>query len=171
MRVPFHKMHGAGNDFVVVDERASPLALTAAPIAALADRRTGIGCDQLITLQPAPGADALMRIFNPDGSEAGACGNATRCVADLLFRETGRPDQAIRTVAGLLPPSCWPTAGSASTWGRPRSAGGTSRSRARPTRCTCRCRATRRRPPWATRTPRSSAPSWTSAGARPGHRA
>ncbi len=103
MRVPFHKMHGAGNDFVVIDVRASPLAMTATLAAALADRRTGIGCDQLITLHPAPGADALMRIYNPDGSEAGACGNATRCVADLLFRQTGRPDLAIRTVSGLLP--------------------------------------------------------------------
>ena len=103
MRVPFQKMHGAGNDFVVVDERAAPLGLTGAAIAALADRRTGIGCDQFIALGPADGADAAIRIFNADGSTAGACGNATRCVADLLFRETGQPSQAIRTAAGVLP--------------------------------------------------------------------
>ena len=103
MRIPFHKMHGAGNDFVVVDERAAPLGLTAALIAALADRHTGIGCDQFIALSQADNAGATMRIFNADGSAAGACGNATRCVADLLFRETGQPDQAIRTAAGVLP--------------------------------------------------------------------
>ncbi len=102
MRVPFQKMHGAGNDFVLVDERQAPLGLTARRVAALADRHTGIGCDQFIVLGHAEGADAAMRIFNPDGGEAGACGNATRCVADLLFRETGRPAQAIRTIAGVL---------------------------------------------------------------------
>ncbi len=102
MRVPFHKMHGAGNDFVVVDEREAALGLSPLRVAALADRHTGIGCDQFIALGRAADADATMRIFNPDGSEAGACGNATRCVADLLFRETGRTGQAIRTVAGIL---------------------------------------------------------------------
>jgi diaminopimelate epimerase len=103
MVVPFHKMHGAGNDFVVVDERAGPLGLTPARVAALADRRTGIGCDQFIVMRRAEDADVFMQIFNPDGSEAGACGNATRCVADLLFRETGRRNQSIRTMSGLLP--------------------------------------------------------------------
>ncbi|HXT80033.1 MAG TPA: diaminopimelate epimerase [Acetobacteraceae bacterium] len=104
MRVSFVKMHGCGNDFVILDERASPLGLTPARAAAVANRRTGIGCDQLITLEPPPpGADVFMRIRNPDGSEAGACGNATRCVTDLLARETGRTSQAIRTVSGDLP--------------------------------------------------------------------
>jgi len=103
-------MHGCGNDFVVFDERLAPLGLTPARVAAIANRRTGIGCDQLITLEPAaepaapgvPGADAFMRIRNPDGTEAGACGNATRCVAALLSRETGRRHLVIRTVAGDL---------------------------------------------------------------------
>lgn len=106
MPTPFVKMHGAGNDFVVIDERARPLGLSAGQVTALADRRTGIGCDQFITLEPPPpgtDADLFMRIRNPDGSEAGACGNATRCVADLLFEENGRPYQVIRTVAGDLP--------------------------------------------------------------------
>lgn len=101
----FLKMHGAGNDFVVFDERARPLGFTPALAAALADRRTGVGCDQFITVEPAPpgsGADAFMRIRNPDGAEAGACGNATRCVAWLLAQESGRPSQTIRTVAGNL---------------------------------------------------------------------
>ena len=106
MEACFVKMHGCGNDFVVFDERARTLGFTPARAAALADRRTGIGCDQFITIERPPAgsnADAFMRIRNPDGAEAGACGNATRCVADLLFRESGRRIQVIRTVAGNLP--------------------------------------------------------------------
>ncbi len=102
----FEKMHGCGNDFVVLDGRAAPLGITPARAAALADRRRGIGCDQLIIIEPAPegsGADAFMRIRNPDGAEAGACGNATRCVVEKLARETGRRHQVIRTIAGNLP--------------------------------------------------------------------
>jgi diaminopimelate epimerase len=102
----FLKMHGCGNDFVVFDERAGPLGLTPRRAAAIADRRTGVGCDQFIAIEPAPAnsnADAFMRIRNPDGAEAGACGNATRCVVDLLARETGRRVQVIRTTAGNLP--------------------------------------------------------------------
>jgi len=98
-------MHGTGNDFVVLDERGGRLGLTPAQIAALADRRTGIGCDQLILITPPPAgspADAFMHIYNPDGSEAGACGNATRCVAFLLATETGRHHLLIRTIAGEL---------------------------------------------------------------------
>ena len=105
MRVPFRKMHGCGNDFVVFDERSGALGFTPARAAALADRHTGIGCDQFITIEPPPpctDADAFMRIRNPDGTEAGACGNATRCVASLLATETGRSHQVIRTVAGNL---------------------------------------------------------------------
>jgi diaminopimelate epimerase len=105
MNAPFLKMHGCGNDFVVLDERAGSLGLTAARAAAIADRRTGIGCDQFIAIEPAQpgsGADAFMRIRNPDGSEAGACGNATRCVAHLLSAETGRALTTIRTIAGDL---------------------------------------------------------------------
>jgi diaminopimelate epimerase len=102
----FVKMHGCGNDFVVLDERAAALGITPARAAVLADRRRGIGCDQLIIIEPPPegsGADAFMRIRNPDGAEAGACGNATRCVVEKLARETGRRHQVIRTVAGNLP--------------------------------------------------------------------
>jgi diaminopimelate epimerase len=106
MRARFVKMHGCGNDFVVFDERALPLGFTPARAAAIADRRTGIGCDQFITIERAPEASdaaAFMRIRNPDGAEAGACGNATRCVASLLAAETGEARQTIRTVAGNLP--------------------------------------------------------------------
>jgi diaminopimelate epimerase len=105
MRVPFVKMHGCGNDFVVLDERAGALGLTPARAAALADRRRGIGCDQLISIEPPPeGSDAaaFMRIRNPEGSEAGACGNATRCVAALLAGESGRSRHLIRTIVGDL---------------------------------------------------------------------
>jgi diaminopimelate epimerase len=107
----FLKMHGCGNDFVVFDERAGALGLTARRAAAIADRRIGVGCDQFIAIEQAPegsNADAFMRIRNPDGSEAGACGNATRCVVDLLARETGRRVQVIRTVAGNLPSEALP---------------------------------------------------------------
>jgi diaminopimelate epimerase len=105
MHVPFIKMHGSGNDFVVLDERAASLGLTARQVAAIADRRKGVGCDQLITMErPPPGSDAdvFMRIRNADGSEAGACGNATRCVARLLHEESGQPAPRIETTAGLL---------------------------------------------------------------------
>jgi diaminopimelate epimerase len=103
--VRFLKMHGCGNDFVVLDERHGALGITPTRAAAIADRRTGVGCDQFIVIEPPPAqsdADAFMRIRNPDGSEAGACGNATRCVAHLLAHETGRLTQIIRTTSGDL---------------------------------------------------------------------
>ncbi|MBO1081391.1 diaminopimelate epimerase [Roseomonas haemaphysalidis] len=106
--IPFRKMHGLGNDFVVVDARKpetlGPLGVSPARAAAVADRHRGIGCDQFIVLEPTgPGADVFMRILNPDGSEAGACGNATRCVAQLLMAETGREQVTVRTLRGELP--------------------------------------------------------------------
>jgi diaminopimelate epimerase len=105
----FRKMHGLGNDFVVLDGRAAPLGLTSAQIVALADRRRGIGCDQLIILEPPPpGADVFMRIHNPDGAEAGACGNATRCIASLLAAETGKARVVVRTISGDLPSEAMP---------------------------------------------------------------
>jgi diaminopimelate epimerase len=97
-RLSFIKMHGLGNDFVVVDRRAGGPALDAAAVRALADRRTGVGCDQLVVLEPSTRAHVRMRIYNPDASEAGACGNATRCVAALLGG-----DVTVETSAGLLP--------------------------------------------------------------------
>ncbi|HMO69921.1 MAG TPA: diaminopimelate epimerase [Novosphingobium sp.] len=98
MRQDFIKMHGLGNDFVVLDGRAHPLpAMDARLAAALADRRKGIGCDQLIVLEPSAAADFRMRIFNSDGSEVEACGNATRAVG-LLH---GSP-ATIETLGGLL---------------------------------------------------------------------
>jgi diaminopimelate epimerase len=105
VRTQFVKMHGTGNDFVVLDERGGRLGLTPAQAAALADRRTGIGCDQLILIAPPPAgspADVFMHIYNPDGSEAGACGNATRCVGALLAAETGRHHLMVQTISGEL---------------------------------------------------------------------
>jgi diaminopimelate epimerase len=103
-KISFLKMHGLGNDFVVLDGRRTAIAVDAATARVLADRRTGIGCDQVILLEPPrhPDAQVLMRIHNPDGSEAEACGNATRCVADVLRRETGDTRVQIETIAGLL---------------------------------------------------------------------
>ena len=84
----FHKMHGLGNDFVIFDARAGAIEMNEARARAIADRRTGIGCDQLILLEPSEAADVRMRIFNADGGEVEACGNAARCVALLEGGET-----------------------------------------------------------------------------------
>jgi diaminopimelate epimerase len=102
--MPFLKMHGLGNDFVVIDARRRTIALDAARARAIADRRMGIGCDQLIVIEPARNnlADAFMRIRNADGGEVEACGNATRCVAEFLMKEGGRDHVIIETLAGLL---------------------------------------------------------------------
>ena len=83
MRRPFHKMHGLGNDFVIIDAREEPFDVTPSLSRAIADRRTGVGCDQLIVLEPSETADLRMRIWNSDGGEVEACGNATRCVVQL----------------------------------------------------------------------------------------
>lgn len=93
----FTKMHGLGNDFVVIDARTHAVAMTPARARAIADRKTGIGCDQLILIEPSQQADAKMRIFNADGSEVEACGNAARAVA-LWLGGTSR----VETLGGLL---------------------------------------------------------------------
>ena len=102
--VAFRKMHGLGNDFVVLDARARPIAVTPDAARAVGNRHTGVGFDQLIVMEPpGEGADVFMRILNPDGSEAGACGNATRCIASLVAEEAGRDRVVVRTIAGDLP--------------------------------------------------------------------
>ena len=99
MRVPFIKMHGLGNDFVVLDGRETHLPeISARAASRIADRREGIGCDQLIVLVPSENADFRMRIFNSDGSEVGACGNASRAVA-LLHGKAARVETAGGTIA------------------------------------------------------------------------
>jgi diaminopimelate epimerase len=101
---PFIKMHGLGNDFVVLDARDGALAVSAAAARAIGDRHRGVGFDQLLVLEPPRHADAdvFLRILNADGSEAEACGNGTRCVAYLMAREKGRERIVVETVAGLL---------------------------------------------------------------------
>ena len=97
MKTRFHKMHGLGNDFVVIDARETPVAMPPARAHAIADRKTGIGFDQLILLEPSDVADVKMRIFNADGGEVEACGNATRCIALLMERAAD-----IETMGGIL---------------------------------------------------------------------
>jgi diaminopimelate epimerase len=101
--IPFHKMNGLGNDFLVVDARSGQVRPRPEVIRRLADRANGVGFDQFITIEPTrSGADAFMRIDNADGGEVEACGNGTRCVGWLLMRESGRNAAAVETVAGLL---------------------------------------------------------------------
>lgn len=97
-------MHGLGNDFVVLDARARAIELSDARVRAIADRRLGVGCDQLIVVSAAADAraDVTMRIRNADGSEVAACGNATRCVAAMLMEENGVDHAIIQTRAGLM---------------------------------------------------------------------
>ena len=94
---PFLKMHGLGNDFVVFDARETPLQLTATQVRGLSDRRTGIGCDQLIIVEPSDTATVRARFWNCDGEEVGACGNGSRAVAALVGGEA-----SIETAGGLL---------------------------------------------------------------------
>jgi diaminopimelate epimerase len=103
MSVAFFKMNGLGNDFVVLDARAQNLKISPEAARRIGDRHRGVGFDQLLVIEPGKaGADATMRIWNPDGSVAEACGNGTRCVADLLLKESGRTSLALQTAGGLL---------------------------------------------------------------------
>ena len=88
MATKFDKMHGLGNDFVILDARSAAVAITPVIAKALADRHTGIGCDQLILLEPSSEADLKMRIWNHDGGEVQSCGNASRCVVALTGAKT-----------------------------------------------------------------------------------
>ncbi len=125
MRASFAKMHGLGNDFVVLDTREQPLPpMTPAIVRALADRYTGIGCDQLVLLAPSARADLRMRIYNADGDEVAACGNATRAVALRHARANGANgpigrEVRIETASGILAARAT-DAGIAVDMGRPR---------------------------------------------------
>ncbi len=103
MGVSFFKMNGLGNDFVVVDARARKVSFSAEAARRIGDRHRGVGFDQLLSIEPGNGqGDVVMRIWNPDGSLAEACGNGTRCVADLLLSELGKSVVKISTSGGLL---------------------------------------------------------------------
>jgi len=102
--LPFMKMHGLGNDFVVIDARAGAVDITPALAARIADRHRGVGFDQLAIIGPGDGeADAVLSFLNADGSASATCGNATRCIARHLMDETGRAALTLRTDRGLLP--------------------------------------------------------------------
>jgi diaminopimelate epimerase len=100
--LPFMKMHGLGNDFVVIDARETAVTMTSPLAAALADRQRGVGFDQLAVIHSDDGADLSLIFYNADGSTAGACGNATRCVARYEMGRTGKRALTIRTERGLL---------------------------------------------------------------------
>jgi diaminopimelate epimerase len=100
--IAFRKMNGLGNDFVVLDARTHALRLEPDAVRAIADRKEGIGCDQIIALEPSDKADVFMRIWNADGGEVGACGNAARCVAALVAAERGKPEISIETESAVL---------------------------------------------------------------------
>lgn len=99
--IDFVKMHGLGNDFMVLDQRGAAFDLEPRLICALADRRRGVGFDQLVVIRSDPEADALVLFFNADGTPSGACGNGTRCAARLVAGDQPRP-LLLRTVAGML---------------------------------------------------------------------
>lgn len=99
---PFRKMNGLGNDFVVLDARRRPLSIDEAKARAIADRQTGIGCDQLIVMELSASADVRMRIWNNEGFEVESCGNASRCIADLIFSEKSSSRATIDTLGGFL---------------------------------------------------------------------
>ena len=98
----FRKMNGLGNDFVVLDARARPLSISQELARAIADRKTGVGCDQLIVIEPSATADVRMRIWNNEGFEVESCGNASRCIANILFAEKRQPVATIDTKGGFL---------------------------------------------------------------------
>ncbi|SDO89660.1 diaminopimelate epimerase [Lutimaribacter pacificus] len=100
--IPFMKMHGLGNDFVVLDARARAVAMTPGLARAMADRHRGVGFDQLAVIEPSDTADARLVFYNADGSLSAACGNATRCIARHIMDETGKTDLTLATDRGTL---------------------------------------------------------------------
>jgi diaminopimelate epimerase len=98
----FVKMHGAGNDFVIIDSRGGATVTTARLAKAVGDRNRGVGFDQLAEIRDCDDADYALDFWNSDGSRAGACGNASRCVADLVMQGTGRDSVTFRTERGVL---------------------------------------------------------------------
>lgn len=102
MQLAFKKMHGTGNDFVVMDARAQPLELSPEQARFIADRRLGVGCDTVVVLRHSEHADIAVQFFNADGSISGTCGNASRCIGHILSTETGREKVRIETAGGIV---------------------------------------------------------------------
>ena len=98
----FLKMHGLGNDFVVLDARKDSFDIEIVEIQAISDRNIGIGCDQILVLKNSERADVFMQIYNSDGTESGACGNGARCIAQHMMKELGRDNITIETQTGVL---------------------------------------------------------------------
>ena len=103
--LPFMKMHGLGNDFVVVDERGIAPRVDEAIAVSIADRHRGVGFDQLAVLSETPDADLRLVFWNSDGSQSAACGNATRCIARYVMDQTGATALTLQTERGILPVS------------------------------------------------------------------
>ena len=102
MSRPFLKMNGLGNDFVVVEARSAPFHPSIEEARTIADRKIGVGCDQILAIEPSAKADVFMRIWNADGGEVGVCGNGARCVGWLLLEASGRDQATIETGGGIL---------------------------------------------------------------------
>jgi diaminopimelate epimerase len=102
MKKPFIKMHGLGNDFVVLDSTKNQYNINKASIQLIANRKFGVGCDQVIEMKHSDKEDIYMKIYNADGTEAEACGNAARCIAGLLFASSPKKAVSIETIAGVL---------------------------------------------------------------------
>jgi diaminopimelate epimerase len=100
--IAFRKMNGLGNDFVVIDARERPVSISEEQARAIANRKTGIGCDQLIVMEKSSLADVRMRIWNAEGGEVESCGNASRCIADIVMTENGSDAATIDTKGGFL---------------------------------------------------------------------
>ena len=98
----FRKMHGLGNDFVIIDARTESVILTPARISEICDRNFGVGCDLLTVLENSENACVFARFYNADGSESASCGNATRCVADIVMSDTGKNSCNVETGNGVL---------------------------------------------------------------------
>jgi diaminopimelate epimerase len=105
--IPFIKMHGAGNDFVVVECRVEEFNLSDSDIKEICNRQKGVGCDQLVLLKASSVADVRVEFYNGDGSKSGACGNGTRCVASLIMMQNEEPTATIETGGGIL--ECYAT--------------------------------------------------------------
>jgi diaminopimelate epimerase len=116
----FRKMHGLGNDFVVIDQRGRETALTPGLVRAIGDRHRGVGFDQLAEILPGGKTTVAVRFWNADGSRAQACGNATRCIADLLIGETGLAEVTLASDNGILTGSRRPDGTVEVDMGRPR---------------------------------------------------
>lgn len=98
INIPFHKMNGLGNDFVIIDARQNQAAVTASDAQAISDRLTGVGCDTVVIIEPSVEADLSLRFMNADGSTSKACGNAVRCIASLMLQQRLR----METGAGIV---------------------------------------------------------------------